>query len=57
MKGRTPPLPLLLGFLALGLASCAGSGSRTGGYDSSSISAEELASVDAGNLYDAIQRL
>lgn len=56
MRGAMAAL-LLAGLIPL-LSGCAGSGSRAGGgYDSTSISAEELASVEAGNLYDAIQRL
>jgi hypothetical protein len=57
MNARTFPLLLLLGSLAPGLTSCASAGPGSGGYDSYSISSEELAGVDAGNVYDAIQRL
>ncbi len=51
------PSTLLLLALSLVWAGCASSGPREAGRDPNRITAEELATVDVGNLYDAVQRL
>lgn len=49
--------PLALIVLAVLLASCASSGSRSGGRDRNIITAEEIADVQVATAYDVVQTL